>query len=65
MTSFEFFFNVYFRWYGGIPLSADRFKHINNAARILLDECGYIKSTGASEASGTTKKKGNKKSLKK
>ncbi|KAG0088367.1 hypothetical protein BGZ92_006272 [Podila epicladia] len=53
------------RWYGGIPLSADRFKHINNAARILLDECGYIKPTGISEASGTIKKKGNKKSLKK
>ncbi|KAF9438427.1 hypothetical protein BGZ76_007951 [Entomortierella beljakovae] len=31
------------RWYGGIPLSADRFKHINNAARQLLDESGYIK----------------------
>ncbi|KAF9374321.1 hypothetical protein CPC16_001376 [Podila verticillata] len=55
------------RWYGGIPLSADRFKHINNAARILLDECGYIKSTGSgasTEAPGA-KKKGNKKSLKK
>ncbi|KAG0215203.1 hypothetical protein BGX33_001368 [Mortierella sp. NVP41] len=57
------------RWYGGIPLSADRFKHINNAARLLLDECGYIPSStttagdsaaaaGGGAASG--KKKGNK-----
>ncbi|KAG0282060.1 hypothetical protein BGZ96_000879 [Linnemannia gamsii] len=41
------------RWYGGIPLSADRFKHINNAARLLLDECGYIPSSGGG-GSGTT-----------
>ncbi|KAF9428516.1 hypothetical protein BGZ94_002097 [Podila epigama] len=53
------------RWYGGIPLSADRFKHINNAARILLDECGYIKSTNMAgsndtSASGHKKKGGGK-----
>lgn len=30
------------RWYGGIHLGSDRFKHINNAARSLLDQCGYI-----------------------
>lgn len=28
------------RWYGGIQLHADRFKHINNVARILLQESG-------------------------
>ncbi|KAG0048354.1 hypothetical protein BGZ83_006679 [Gryganskiella cystojenkinii] len=38
------------RWYGGIPLSADRFKHINNAARLLLDECGYIQPAAGSSA---------------
>ncbi|KAF9104502.1 hypothetical protein BGX27_010061 [Mortierella sp. AM989] len=38
------------RWYGGIPLSADRFKHINNAARLLLDDCGYIKPATSAEA---------------
>lgn len=30
------------RWYGGIHLGPDRFKHINNCARILLLENGYI-----------------------
>ncbi|KAF9182073.1 hypothetical protein BGZ51_004982 [Haplosporangium sp. Z 767] len=58
------------RWYGGIPLSADRFKHINNAARQLLDECGYIQGASSADAaassSGTNKKKGKgKKSGKK
>ncbi|KAG0369788.1 hypothetical protein BC939DRAFT_504082 [Gamsiella multidivaricata] len=52
------------RWYGGIPLSADRFKHINNAARQLLDECGYIKpAASAADAtlSGPNKKGKSKK----
>ncbi|KAF9585283.1 hypothetical protein BGW38_003081 [Lunasporangiospora selenospora] len=52
------------KWYGGIPLSADRFKHINNAARQLLDECGYIKQGDAGSSSGT-KKKGGKNDRKK
>ena len=60
-----FFLFLYFcssnnRWYGGIPLSADRFKHINNAARLLLDECGYIPSSGSGtteDAAGSGKKK--------
>ncbi|XP_054164884.1 protein IMPACT-B-like [Oppia nitens] len=30
------------RWYGGIQLGPDRFKHINNVARDLLLRCGYI-----------------------
>ena len=30
------------RWYGGILLGPARFTHINNAARKLLDQCGYI-----------------------
>jgi hypothetical protein len=30
------------RWYGGIQLGPDRFKLINNTARNLLDECGFI-----------------------
>ncbi|KAF9572755.1 hypothetical protein EC968_009483 [Mortierella alpina] len=51
------------RWYGGIPLSADRFKHINNAARQLLDECGFIKQTPSAEAAASAggKKKGKSK----
>lgn len=31
------------RWYGGIHLGPDRWKHINNALRIILDEHGQIK----------------------
>ncbi|XP_076264364.1 protein IMPACT-like [Rhynchophorus ferrugineus] len=31
------------RWYGGIHLGPDRFKHINNAARIALTDAGFIK----------------------
>jgi len=30
------------RWYGGILLGPDRFKHINNAARQVLEESGLI-----------------------
>ncbi|ORZ08782.1 ribosomal protein S5 domain 2-type protein [Lobosporangium transversale] len=54
------------RWYGGIPLSADRFKHINNAARQLLDECGYIKPTASSAdaASASTNSKNKSKGRK-
>ena len=32
------------RWYGGIKLGADRFKHINNAARLILEQVGAIDS---------------------
>lgn len=31
------------RWYGGIHLGPDRFKHINKVARNLLERHGYIK----------------------
>ncbi len=30
------------RWYGGIHLGPDRFKHINNCARTILEAHGYI-----------------------
>uniref|UniRef100_A0A672GT22 Impact RWD domain protein n=1 Tax=Salarias fasciatus TaxID=181472 RepID=A0A672GT22_SALFA len=33
------------RWYGGILLGPDRFKHINNCARNILVEEGYVGST--------------------
>ena len=32
------------RWYGGILLGPDRFKHINNSARTLLGQEGFIKN---------------------
>ncbi|XP_052818683.1 protein IMPACT-like [Mya arenaria] len=31
------------RWYGGIHLGPDRFKHINNCTRTILDQSDYIK----------------------
>tara|TARA_A100001015_G_C14827320_1_gene647198 strand:- start:502 stop:654 length:153 start_codon:yes stop_codon:yes gene_type:complete len=29
------------RWFGGVLLGPDRFKYINNAGRILLEQNGY------------------------
>lgn len=40
---------VWRRWYGGVQLGPDRFKHINNVARALLAAHGYV---GAAEAAG-------------
>lgn len=31
------------RWYGGVHLGPDRFKHINNCTRVLLESHGYVK----------------------
>ena len=31
------------RWYGGVHLGPDRWKHINNALRSILDDHGQIK----------------------
>ncbi|KAI4470192.1 impact-related [Holotrichia oblita] len=36
-------FVVVSRWYGGVQLGPDRFRHINNAARQVLGEAGVIK----------------------
>ena len=33
------------RWYGGIQLGPDRFKHINNVARLLLLNSGLVSKT--------------------
>lgn len=45
------------RWFGGVLLGPARFTHINNAARTLLDECGYIRKVdGKSAASGRAKR---------
>ena len=30
------------RWYGGIHLGPDRFRHINNAARQVLSAANFI-----------------------
>ncbi|XP_037325540.2 protein IMPACT isoform X2 [Pungitius pungitius] len=48
------------RWYGGILLGPDRFKHINNCARNLLVEEGYAVSP-SDEAAKKTKRPKSKK----
>ncbi|KAF9974953.1 hypothetical protein BGZ73_001541 [Actinomortierella ambigua] len=50
------------RWYGGIQLGADRFKHINNTARQLLEEEGYVHQAGKPDASSGSSSKSKKKS---
>ncbi|KAM3620245.1 uncharacterized protein V6R79_020297 [Siganus canaliculatus] len=45
------------RWYGGILLGPDRFKHINNCARNILVEEGYTASADDSAKSGMKTKR--------
>ncbi len=47
------------RWYGGVHLGPDRFRHINNVARALLVRQGFVPQSGESDG-----KKKNKKSKK-
>lgn len=50
------------RWYGGIQLGPDRFKHINNCARNILVQEGYTDtSEDASKAGGKNKRPKSKK----
>ncbi|NP_001290832.1 protein IMPACT [Esox lucius] len=50
------------RWYGGIQLGPDRFKHVNNSARNVLVQEGYTFSLDeASKAGGKSKKSKSKK----
>ena len=46
------------RWFGGIKLGPARFTHINNAARLLLEKCGYLQS--AKVTAVASKKRGKK-----
>lgn len=48
------------RWFGGILLGGDRFKHINNAARDALELGGYVSATKASAGSDDSGAKGKK-----
>ncbi|KAM3838339.1 protein IMPACT-B-like, partial [Diretmus argenteus] len=52
------------RWYGGILLGPDRFKHINNCARNILVQEGYTSSVDESGRSGTKSKKPKNKKTK-
>ncbi|KAM7388563.1 hypothetical protein PAMP_024730 [Pampus punctatissimus] len=50
------------RWYGGILLGPDRFKHINNSARNILVEEGYTAAMDeATKSGGKTKRPKHKK----
>uniref|UniRef100_A0A3Q4AV63 RWD domain-containing protein n=1 Tax=Mola mola TaxID=94237 RepID=A0A3Q4AV63_MOLML len=52
------------RWYGGILLGPDRFKHINNCARNILVEEGFAASTDESIKSGAKSKRPKSKKTK-
>ncbi|KAK9518957.1 hypothetical protein VZT92_021722 [Zoarces viviparus] len=52
------------RWYGGILLGPDRFKHINNCARNILVEEGYTASTDEAAKSGAKTKRPKSKKTK-
>ncbi|KAF7457953.1 hypothetical protein HWI79_1519 [Cryptosporidium felis] len=45
------------RWYGGIQLGPDRFKHINNVARYALEKSGLIQQENVQKKSVLTKRK--------
>ncbi|XP_028300596.1 protein IMPACT isoform X2 [Gouania willdenowi] len=52
------------RWYGGILLGPDRFKHINNCARNILVEEGYTTSVEEVSKSGAKPKRPKSKKTK-
>ncbi|XP_070688484.1 protein IMPACT [Pempheris klunzingeri] len=52
------------RWYGGILLGPDRFKHINNCARNILVEEGYTASADEASKSGAKTKRPKSKKTK-
>jgi hypothetical protein len=49
------------RWYGGIHLGGDRFKHINNCARVLLQQRGYTKDKPDAKQAKESSKKSKRK----
>ena len=48
------------RWYGGVLLGPSRFGIINNTARQLLEELGYIVGSGSGGSSSKGGGKGRK-----
>uniref|UniRef100_A0A3B5LUN8 RWD domain-containing protein n=1 Tax=Xiphophorus couchianus TaxID=32473 RepID=A0A3B5LUN8_9TELE len=52
------------RWYGGILLGPDRFKHINNCARNILMDEGYVASADEACKSGAKTKRPKSKKTK-
>ncbi len=49
------------RWFGGILLGPDRFRHINNAARLLIEEQAWYQAERGGGGGGGSKK-GSKRS---
>src|SRR5579859_5832301 len=49
------------RWYGGIMLHGDRFKHISNAGRDALEAGGFLPDQTAQPGKTGSKKKSKKK----
>ncbi|OII71812.1 uncharacterized protein cubi_00620 [Cryptosporidium ubiquitum] len=47
------------RWYGGIQLGPDRFRHINNAARLILEKSGLITKTESFKLQSSNKRQKN------
>ena len=54
MMAVENLIVVVSRWYGGIKLGADRFKHINNVARAVIE--AHLPSAGTKDGVGKDKK---------
>jgi len=48
------------RWYGGIQLHGDRFKHISNAGREALQNGGFLPDQSSPVSKGNSKKKSKK-----
>ena len=46
------------RYFGGIHLGPDRFKHINQAARDALEAGGFLATTGPEKSGKSKKRKG-------
>jgi hypothetical protein len=49
------------RWFGGILLGPARFGLINNTARQLLEQTGFLTQGGSSKSTGSSKKQQHKK----
>jgi putative IMPACT (imprinted ancient) family translation regulator len=45
------------RWFGGIHLGPDRFKHINHAARNALEMGGYLDQVEGSKSGARGRKR--------
>lgn len=49
------------RWFGGILLGPARFGLINNTARQLLEQTGFLKQQGSGSKQGSSKKQHKRK----